>query len=207
MNNYDFNPDEIFGIREAGAASRIKGMELRYESEHGKPESPDYLREQVHRSKTGRYYMSVKCGSNASYFQYSPYDFAGREVFFPVAPEALAGWAGRHLQGGDCTRAKKEFISSVRIGKKVWEYLQGADNTQPGFIQEYLCKTNTDTYALFSTDCSYPYFGCNAAMVKGNRTVHSDLYLYYITVDTAQRWAKARGMDGYTYKEVFGRIR
>lgn len=203
-NNFEF--EEIFGIKEA-RASRIKGMELRYESEHGTPGNPKYLRERIYRSKTGRYYMSVKCGSNASYFRYSSYDPAGREIFFPVAPEALAEWARGNLHGGDCSRAKKEFISSVKIGKKVWEYQRGADNTQPGFIQEYLRKTDTDTYALFSTDCSCPYFWYYAATVKSSHTVRSDLYLYYITADTARRWAEARGMDGYTYKEVFGRIR
>lgn len=200
----NFNVNEIFGMKEAGAASRLKSMELRYESEHGKPGSPDYLLEQVRRSGEGRYYMSVKCGSKVSYFQCSSYDFAGREVFFPVAPETLAGWAATRLRGSDRSHALQEFNSSVRFREKVWEYQQGADKTQPGFIQEYLWRTGTDTYALFSTDCSYPYFGCSAAMVTGRYAARGDLCLYYITADTARRWAKARGMDGYTYKEVFG---
>lgn len=197
--------EDIFGITDAGAQpDAAKSMELLFELEHGRAGRSDYSREQVLRCGTGRYYMSVKCGRKASCFGQPSYDFAGREVIFPAAPEALALWAREKLHGNDYARALEEFRGSAKIRGKVWEYQQGADGTQPGFISEYLRKTDTDTYALFSTDGSYPYPGCRAAVVKGSHTVRDDLYLYYITAGAAQRWAEARGMDAYTYKEAFG---
>lgn len=134
------------------------------------------------------------------------YGFAGREVIFPAAPEALAQWAREKLHGSGYARALEEFRGGARIREKIWAFQQGADGTQPGFLSEYLRKTDTGTYALFSTDGSYPYPGCRAAVVKGSRTVRDGLYLYYITAGTAQRWAEARGMDAYTYKEAFGSV-
>lgn len=196
--------NNIFNIKEVNASSGFKNMELLYELEHGSPGCPGYLREQVLCSKAGRYYMSVKCGEKASCFRIPSCGFAGREVFFPAAPEALALWAGENLHGDARSRAQEEFGGGAKIREKVWEYQQGADKTQPGFIFEYLRKTDTGTYALFSTDGSYPYFGCSAAVVKGSQTVRDDLYLYYITAGAAKRWAEARGMDEYTCKEVFG---
>lgn len=203
MKDY-FRANEIFGIEDA-AASSLTGTKLLYESEHGKPGDSDYLREEVRRNKAGQYYMSVKCGVCACYFNNLSYDFADREFSFPVAPEALSQWAETNLYGSDYARACKEFGSDIKIKETVWEYRQGADETQPGFIYEYLRKTAADTYALFSTDCSYPYFGYSiAAAAPGSRKVRDDLYLYYITADTARRWAEARGMDRYTAREVFG---
>lgn len=186
MKDY-FRANEIFGIEDA-AASSLTGTKLLYESEHGKPGDSDYLREEVRRNKAGQYYMSVKCGVRACYFNSLSYDFAGREFSFPVAPEALSQWAEANLYGSDYAHACKEFGSDIKIKETVWEYRQGADETQPGFIYEYLRKTAADTYALFSTDCSYPYFGCSiAAAAPGSRKVRDDLYLYYITADTARR--------------------
>lgn len=201
---YDFRPNEIFGIEDA-APSSLTGTELLYESEFGKPGGPDYLREEVRRNKAGKYYMYVKRGGRACYFNNLSYDSAGQEFTFPVTPKALALWAGKRLCGSDFSRAFKGFNSNVKIKETVWEYQQGTDETQPGFIYEYLRKTDTDTYALFSTDYAYPCFGCNIAEAKqGRRKVRYDLYLYYITEDTARRWAEARGMDQYTFREVFG---
>lgn len=201
MSNLNSN---IFDIKEVNAPSDLKGMEILYDLEHGNLGDRNYLRERVLRDKAGRYYMSVKCGEAVSYFHSLSYDFSGREVYFPAVREALALWAKKNLQNGDYARAWKEFGRNVRLREKVWEYQQGNDKTQPGFLCEYLRKTDTDTYALFSTDSTYPYWGCSAAVVKGSRTVRNDLYLYYITADTAQRWAEARGIDAYTYKEAFG---
>lgn len=204
MNNI-FSSNEIFGINDVNPASCLKGMGLLYESEHGKPGTPDYRQEQVLRNEDGQYYMSVKCGERASCFDSLHHDFAGREVFFPVAPEALSQWARTNLCGGDYGCALKEFDINVKLKEKVWQYQQGSDKTQPGFIYEYLRKTNTDTYALFSTDCSYPYLGSSTTVAEpGSHKVRDDLYLYYITADTARRWAEAKGMDEYTSREIFG---
>ncbi len=197
----------IFGITDAGAQpDAAKSMELLFELERGRAGRPDYLREQALRCGPGRYYMSVKCGGKASCPGLPYYGFAGREVIFPAAPEALAQWAREKLHGSGYARALEEFRGGARIREKIWAFQQGADGTQPGFLSEYLRKTDTGTYALFSTDGSYPYPGCRAAVVKGSRTVRDGLYLYYITAGTAQRWAEARGMDAYTYKEAFGSV-
>lgn len=204
MNNI-FSSNEIFGINDINPASCFKDMELRYESECGKPGGPNYLREQVLRDKAGRYFMAVKCGKQASCFGKLNYGFAGREIFFPVAREALPQWIEANLYGDDYARALKEFDINVKFREKVWQFQQGSDKTQPGFIYEYLRKTNTDTYALFSTDHSYPYLGDSIAVTEpGSHKVRDDLNLYYITADTARRWAKARGMDRYTSREIFG---
>lgn len=204
MNNIFSSNNDIFGIKDANQDS-LKDMQFLYESEHGKHGSPDYRQEQVLRNENGQYYMSMKCNERASCFDSLHHDFAGREIFFPVTPEALSQWAEANLYGSDYARACEEFGGDIKIKETVWEYRQGADETQPGFIYEYLRKTSADTYALFSTDCSYPYFGCSiAAAAPGSRKVRDDLYLYYITADTARRWAEARGMDRYTAREVFG---
>lgn len=203
MNNI-FSSNEIFGINDVNPVSCLKDMELRYESKHGELGDADYRREQVLR-KAGQYFMSVKCGERSSCFDSLHHDFAGREIFFPIAPEALSQWARMNLCGDDYARALKEFDTNVKFREKVWQFQQGSDKTQPGFIYEYLRKTNTDTYALFSTDCTYPYLGSNTTVTEpGSHKVRDDLNLYYITADTAQRWAEARGMDEYTSREIFG---
>lgn len=203
MNNF-FSSNEIFGIKDASQDS-LKDMQLLYESEHGKHGCPDYRQEQVLRNETGQYYMSMKCGERATCFDSLHHDFSGRNIFFPVAPKALSQWARMNLCGDDYARALKEFDINVKFKEKVWQFQQGSDKTQPGYIFEYLRKTNTDTYALFSTDYTYPYLGSSTTVSEpGSHKVRDDLYLYYITADTAQRWAEARGMDGYTSKEIFG---
>lgn len=74
------------------------------------------------------------------------------------------------------------------------------------YIHEVLWKTADGLYILFSTDDSYPAFGYNAPFIEFGEggTSRDDLFIYYITPETARRWAEARGMDEETCHKVFG---
>lgn len=188
--------DNIFGLKEAPDFS-TDGLELRYETEVGQEGAPDYLRQRIYCDGHGNYSIAVKGGMNATLDLETQYYLDGREVLIPTRPEALATWAEHSLCGEECKRALEEFkVPKVHNYETVWKYQRGAETNQRGFIFEFLWKTADGLYVLFSTDNSYPAFGYNAPFIEFGEggTCRDDLYIYYITPETARRWAEARGM-------------
>lgn len=198
--------DNIFGVKEA-PNFRTDGLELRYEVECGQEGDPDYLRERVYRDEDGNYFMAVKGGMDATFGFETAYHLDGREVLFSTAAKALAFWAEFGLYGEECERALNEFkIPEPGRHKTIWEYQQGVSACQQGYVYELLLKTPDNAYALLSTDASYPCFGCNMTFVECDKggARRDDLNFYYITPETARRWAEARGMGETDCQRVFG---
>lgn len=204
----EFNSDKIFGVKE-GSEADTEGMELRYEVEHREEGDPNYLRQRVYRDKDGNYYLAMKSGTTATAMLSSEvwYHPDGREVLIPVRPEALFYWARNNLHGEDYGRALEEFKAPEAFKhRKVWLYQQGAEAGQQGYVHEFLWETDGDFYVLFSTEYEYPYPGCNMPFVDLDEDgdCRDDLYIYYVTPETARRWAEARGIGEAACRETFG---
>lgn len=202
MLNSNHDNDRVFGVTEASEAS-TEGLELRYEVEHKQEGDSCYLRQRVYRDKDGKYYLAVKGGADATAMLtletlYYP---KGREVLIPVRPEALSIWAKHNLHGEEYERALAEFKLPENIRHKtVWRY-------QQGYVYEFLWKTDGDFCMLFSTeDAAYPCPGYNVPFIDLDEdgTCRDDLYIYYVTPETARRWAEARGMGEADCREAFG---
>ncbi len=195
--------EKIFGVQETSKVN-LDGMELRYEAECGQAGEPNYSKVQVMRNEKGNYFVKVKNGPLSGVGCFLPDSLAGREVCFPSTPQALYNWAGMYLAGEDYGRALEEFQcgASVFQYEKIWKYQH--DDTY-----EFLLKTDDGSYMLFSTDSSYPCYGCNQLWTEcnedGSGDCRDDLYLYYITPEVARRWAEFRGMKEDTCQEIFGR--
>jgi len=206
MCNYD--KEKVFGVKEASEAD-IEGLELRYEVEHRKEGDPCYLRQRVYRDKDGNYYLALKSGTDATAMLSMElwYHPGGREVLIPVRPEALLYWARNNLHGEDYGRAMEEFKTPEAFEhRKIWLYQQGAEAGQQGYVHEFLWKVGDGLYMLFSTEDDYPCPGYNSPFVdlsKGS-DCRDDLYIYYVTPETARRWAEARGMGEMACQEAFG---
>lgn len=194
-----------FGVTEATKAN-TEGLELRYEMEHGQEGEPYYYRQRVFRDKGGKYYLAVRGRKNATAMLSFEtwYNLDGREVLIPIRPEALAVWLRYNLYGDEYERAREEF----KQAPEAYQY-ETVYTYQQGDTYEFLQRTTGDRYMLFSTDADYPYpgfnmpyFGCDENGVDNSR---DDLYIYYVTPETARRWAEARGMGEAACKEVFGR--
>lgn len=206
--NSEFNNDRVFNVKEASEVD-TEGMELRYEVEHREEGDPNYLRQRVYRDKDGNYYLAMKSGTTATAMLSSEvwYHPDGREVLIPVRPEALAIWAKHNLHGEEYERALAEFRLPENVRHKtVWRYQQGAEVGQQGYVYEFLWKTDDGFYMLFSTDCDYPCPGYNSPFIDLDEdgTCRDDLYIYYVTPETARRWAEARGMGEVVCREAFG---
>lgn len=205
MINHD--NDKIFGITEVPEVG-IEGLELRYEVEYKQEGEPYYHRQRVYRGKDGKYYLAVKGGTDATVMLtietwYHP---DGREALIPVRPEALSIWAKHNLHGEDYERALAEFKLPENIKHEtVWLYQQGVEANQQGYVHEFLWKTDGGFYVLFSTDCDYPCPGYNTPYIDldENGTCRDDLYIYYVTPETAQRWAEGRGMGEMACRKTF----
>lgn len=204
--NSEFNNDRVFNVKEASEAD-IEGMELRYEVEHREEGDPNYLRQRVYRDKDGNYYLAMKSGTTATAMlsvevRYHP---DGREVLIPVRPEALASWVQSNLYGEDYGRAMEEFKTPEAFKhRKVWLYQQGTEAGQQGYVHEFLWKVDGGFYMLFSTEYDYPCPGYNVPFIDEGGACRDDLYIYYVTPETARRWAEARGMGEMACREAFG---
>lgn len=200
--------NDIFGVT-GTSLSGIKGMELRYKAENHETSNPNYLRQSILRDKNGNYFLHIKCGGRARIGTGNSFPIDGKEVLIPIAREALYDWAEFNLAGEEYASALEEFKRSDTFRhKKVWQYQNEVKMGQPGHVYEFLLKTDVNGYILFSTDCSYPYFAHNTTWVDLNEDdssdIRDDLYMYYVTPETARRWAEARGMDEHTCRTVFG---
>ena len=197
--------DNIFGVKEV-TESDTKNLELRYKMNSGKRDKSNYLEQRVFRDKDGNYFMEVKGGAAAAIGPAEIYHLDGRDVIIPVRPEALATWAERNLYGEEYACALEEFKApEVLNHETVWKYQQGVKAGQQGYIYEFLWKVTSRLYMLFSTDAFYPYQGYNTPYIEFDKggTHRDDLYLYYITPETARRWAEARGMGEAACQMVF----
>lgn len=206
MTAINFEKDRIFGVMDASKAN-TEGLELRYEVEHGQEGDPCYLRQRVYRDADGNYYMAAKGGADATLGFETRYSLSGREVLIPMRPEAPTIWAESNLCGEEYGRASEEFkIPASFMHKDIWLYQQGITAGQQGYVYERLWKTDGGSYILFSTEYGYPCPGYNAPVLglNGDGTCRDDLYIYYITPETAQRWAEARGMGLMADRETFG---
>ncbi len=203
------NKKDIFGVTET-ALSSIKGMELRYKAEFHETSDPNYLQQSILRDKSGNYFLHVKGGERARIDDVGAFfPLNGKELLIPIARAALYDWASFHLAGEECASALKEFKCSDTFRcKKVWQYQNEIEMGQPGHVYEFLMKTDVNGYILLSTDYSYPCFVRNTTWVDLDENnpscIRDDLYMYYVTPETARRWAEARGMDEHTCQTVFG---
>lgn len=203
------NRDEIFGVKETQGVN-TSGLTLRYEVETGQKGEPGYLLQQVLRDENGNYFMAAKGGTDARLGFETPYPLGGREVLIPIRPEALNLWAEHNLCGEECERALEEFKCPKSFEHEtVWAYQQGVNAGQEGYIHEFLWKTSDGLYMLFSTDAFYPCPECNISCIDldegGACREDLNLYLYYVTSETARRWAQARGMGDAACQMTFDR--
>lgn len=207
MFNSNYDKDKVFGVKEASEAD-TEGLELRYEVEHGEEGGPCYSRQRVYRDKDGNYYLALKSGTAATAMlaMETRYHSDGREVLIPVRREALATWAQHNLDGEDHGRAWEEFKTPEAFEHKtIWLYQQGAEAGQQGYVHEFLWKVGDGLYMLFSTEDDYPCPGYSSPFVdlsKGG-DCRDDLYIYYVTPETARRWAEARGMGERACQKAF----
>lgn len=202
MSQHD--KEKIFGLKEAPNFS-TDGLELHYEVKHGQKGEPHYLRQRVFRDKDGKHFLALKGGTDATAMLTveTLYNPGGREVLIPIQPKALGIWAEHNLYGEEHERALDEFKSFENPEsfeyKTIWTH-------QEDCICEFVWKADNDCYILFSTDPDYPYPGHGAPYIEMEEggMCRDDLYIYYVTPDTARRWAEARGMAEADCQKVFG---
>lgn len=195
--------DEIFGVKEVPGFS-TNSLELRYEVEYGQEGESDYLRQQIYLDENGNYFFAAKGGANATIGFETSYPLNGREVLIPVRQEALAVWAQDNLCGKEYERALEEFKLPKIKYETIWLYQQGHAVSLDNFIYEFLWKTNNGFYMLHSTKSDYPCFGYHTPLIDCQYEIWAPrMYIYYVTPETARRWAEARGMSEAACQKVF----
>lgn len=195
--------DEIFGIVE-GKLSRVSGMELLCEAE----DSSKGIKYGLYRDEKGQHYIAAEGGKHACIGSNSLYRLDNRQIYLPVTPETVRLWAQQYADPG-CSRLWDGFPEedAFTVCKTVWRFGQGTEEGQPGYIREVLMKTEAGIYKLYTTAVDYPLCFESTTWISSDTDgtgIFADVYVHHVTPETARRWAKARGMDDNTCKDVFG---